>query len=507
MAAIPTEISQRLLSLFQPQPTLRPLFEILVATLGRRSAADKVESVIIAILRGYTVTVLLGVAPGVALGAHALRTGNRWETWLAAVVVFVVGIVVALAIRLCRAIFIDIPAHSYGICSGVTESGYVTPGLTEWLADKLDDIAGRTGPDGKPPADPLTFGDLIGPDEDTKLINLEIMTTNLTAGRPHRIPFDTNIYMFKESEWKALFPARIFDYIVAHTNPVDGSDGYRWLPRTPHMPVVVAVRLSLSFPILLTAVPLYARDYTLLDTDARRVPRRCWFSDGGICSNFPIHFFDSIWPRWPTFGITLENFRPDSQRDRVFLPTRGGGYGFLHNFGQGDSLRSFVSAIIDTMQDWRDNMQSAMPGVVDRIVRVRLDRDQGGLNLDMTPDDIHNLSGYGHSAGDLLSSSFDWDDHRWLRYVISAATLEKTLLDLRRRYDVGGPLDVGIREAIDRYVADPPSRYKQSQGWREASRDRVQGLMLDAETWNEPPLLHNDKIPKPDVDLRLTFRE
>ena len=58
---------------------------------------------------------------------------------------------------------------------------------------------------GKPPHDPLTFGHLAGPDLKEPLINLEIMTTNLTAGRPYRIPFDTNIYMFKESEWKELF--------------------------------------------------------------------------------------------------------------------------------------------------------------------------------------------------------------------------------------------------------------------------------------------------------------
>jgi hypothetical protein len=30
-----------------------------------------------------------------------------------------------------------------------------------------------------------------------------------------------------------------------------------------------------------------------------------WFSDGGICSNFPIHFFDAWLPTHPTFGINL----------------------------------------------------------------------------------------------------------------------------------------------------------------------------------------------------------
>jgi hypothetical protein len=64
--------------------------------------------------------------------------------------------------------------------------------------------------------------------------------------------------------------------------------------------------MSLSFPILLSAVPLYAYDQEAeCEFREQHPPARCWFSDGGICSNFPMHFFDSPLPRWPTFGITL----------------------------------------------------------------------------------------------------------------------------------------------------------------------------------------------------------
>jgi predicted acylesterase/phospholipase RssA len=37
-----------------------------------------------------------------------------------------------------------------------------------------------------------------------------------------------------------------------------------------------------------------------------------WFSDGGIASNFPIHFFDAWLPRRPTFGVNLVSL-PDEQ--------------------------------------------------------------------------------------------------------------------------------------------------------------------------------------------------
>ena len=55
--------------------------------------------------------------------------------------------------------------------------------------------------------------------------------------------------------------------------------------------------MSLSFPGLLSAVPLYRVDYRIdrnqeSDNDTR-VGTKVWFSDGGICSNFPLSFFDS----------------------------------------------------------------------------------------------------------------------------------------------------------------------------------------------------------------------
>ncbi len=53
------------------------------------------------------------------------------------------------------------------------------------------------------------------------------------------------------------------------------------------MPVVVAVRMSLNFPLLLSAVPLHAIDFSRVKEEDRRL-ERCWFSDGGISSNFPV---------------------------------------------------------------------------------------------------------------------------------------------------------------------------------------------------------------------------
>jgi hypothetical protein len=60
----------------------------------------------------------------------------------------------------------------------------------------------------------------------------------------------------------------------------------------------------MSFPLLISAVKLWAIDYEAPMKSRGLSP--CWMSDGGLCSNFPIHLFDSFVPRWPTFGISLQ---------------------------------------------------------------------------------------------------------------------------------------------------------------------------------------------------------
>ena len=61
---------------------------------------------------------------------------------------------------------------------------------------------------------------------------------------------------------------------------------------------------------LIGAVPLYATDYTRADKK-NWVLTRCWFTDGGITSNFPVHFFDRPLPRRPTFTVNLRPAHPD----------------------------------------------------------------------------------------------------------------------------------------------------------------------------------------------------
>jgi len=130
-----------------------------------------------------------------------------------------------------------------------------------------------------------------------RAINFEVMTTNLTLGCPSRIPVDSKGFHFSSREWAKFSPTEVVDWMVKHQAANErtllSAEGEP-LPSLPEMrdlPIIVAIRMSLSFPILLCAVPLYGVDYSLkkntreLKSEAV-IAERCWFSDGGISSNF-----------------------------------------------------------------------------------------------------------------------------------------------------------------------------------------------------------------------------
>ncbi len=103
-----------------------------------------------------------------------------------------------------------------------------------------------------------------------RVINLELMTTNLSQGRPYRMPFldapeaariGGTAWLFCASCLAAVLPDRVVTQLVIDAAPHTAEDGRcRW-HQTPLQPL----------------------------------PPQ-WFSDGGITSNFPIHFFDSRLP-------------------------------------------------------------------------------------------------------------------------------------------------------------------------------------------------------------------
>jgi predicted acylesterase/phospholipase RssA len=504
LAKVSDEVAQKLESLFQPNAKCQPLFDALLAMIdSKKDQGDRVLAALSAILIGYAPAVSVGALPAVVLAVAGALTGAGYGLWLAVALLLAIGVVAAVVARLFLALTRDVPDNFFGLCDGRTRPGR-SPALCEWLTDLFDDLAGYTDFQKNPEARPLTFSDLHGADEKDPEIVLQVMTTCLAEARPYRIPFEDNRFMWREQDFEKLFPPRVVRHMKKKSNEVDGAPGYRWLPFPRDFPVVVAVRMSLSFPVLLSAVPLYLRDRTYKDVDEKKVPRLAWFSDGGICSNFPIHFFDSVWPTRPTFGITLDRFSKAHHDEQVSLPEHAR-QGILQTLRQSSGIGGFLATMIDSMQEWRDVMQSSLPGYRERIAIVRLKDDEGGINLSMPPDLVKQLGEYGAKAGALLRDEFSFDRHRWRRHVVWMAEIERLLERGRAVWTTAPPQGETLEAFLARYANDA-DQYAQPQWWRTASEQDLAEWMALAENWLERRSLREGKIPNPRVETRLAPR-
>jgi predicted acylesterase/phospholipase RssA len=447
----------RLFSLFQAQRSTYPVFRTLAAALGGGALAP--AKVVWTGLCQFPIAAAVGALAGALLFATVLMSPSgllHCAALLVSVTVLVLGAMAAVATALVYRAAVAIPSNMFGLCSGMpndTPAGQPPP-LTQWFADYLDELAGRrTSAD----ADPLTFGDLWQTRNDAptseRVINLEMMTTCVTHGRPYRLPFRQdedvaeNHFFFDPADFDRLFPPRIVKYLKDNPRPTDAAEQARYghlvaLPLPEKLPVIVAVRMSLSFPILLSAVPLYLIDFTRVREEDRK-PERCWFSDGGISSNFPIHFFDPPLPGCPTFAIDLDGKHPDHPAD-VFMPSKNGG-GIREHWTRFEApgargvqrLLGFLGAIFDTIHNWSDNTQSRLPAYRDRIAHVQLEPGEGGLNLEMSKDLIERLTARGAKAGRMLRERFaeghgelNWPNHRRVRLRSLLAAVEEMLEQL-----------------------------------------------------------------------------
>jgi predicted acylesterase/phospholipase RssA len=428
---LPDYLSKHLLSLFQPRPEFRPLFEVMLAGMTKKKSA-----VLAALIRAYPTKAILGLAGG-ALGtglfAHVI-SGFSVFSALVSTGVGVAGLFALPAYALYKDLVENLPARDFGLCPGRTQPDIAKPGLCDWMADTIDKVAGL--PEG---SGPLTIGMLW-----KKGIRLQTVTTDVSSRRPYTLPMDENIFAYSPREFREIFPDRIVDFMVGHTKEVDedwGSErGDLRLFRTEHLPVVVLARMSLSFPLLFTIVPLYRRDFTIDENS--KVPRlqRCLFSDGGVSSNFPVHFFDQFLPTTPTFGISLGSWDPEregktgSPEQRVELPLDPADGGLLPTY-RVKGLGGFMGGLFASAKDWQDSLQSILVGYRERIVTVSLQEDEGGLNLDMPPEQIKALVNYGRIAGERLNADFDLNEHRWRRFLTELPALERALAAFSKGWD------------------------------------------------------------------------
>jgi predicted acylesterase/phospholipase RssA len=540
----------KMLRLFQPSRPVRRLFKLFLALVGSHNpeedrsileqAAPKdaagAESprkvtrtgLFFRVLWMYRVGLLLAVLLPLVVGI-ACRVGWSPLVAILALAACLGAVLVALVIGAVL-FYRDLGAlarNDYGLCTGRSQAPD-EEGLVEWLHRGIQLSAGRQRED-----PPLTFADLwaaprfgragpgplaggLQPPEPG--INLQMFASNVTQGRPVRLPVNdsnTRLY-YHPDEWKVIFPTYVMDalnqasspYVPASRSDPDPNstadveqkqlmESLRELP-SGGMPIVVAARLSLCFPLLFTCVPVYAVDYEA--PQQKRRLRRCLLSDGGLCTNFPIHLFDAAHPRWPTFAFLLDNrlekfedparSLPDEQGEfkgqAVWLPDKHleGRADNWHRFvpgaeDEGKPTRSLLERLLGlaggmllTMKDWNDRVTGRLPHVRNRIIRLALQDGEGQLNLAMPKETILRMaSEYGTKAGKMLVEAFApdrngakqaWREHVYVRSMVELRALRRHLRGYARAAQSRGST-LPLRELLDTASRKPPLRVREDR--------------------------------------------
>ncbi|NWG20175.1 MAG: patatin-like phospholipase family protein [Chloroflexi bacterium] len=602
--------------LFQPTGRVRPLFYVLLDLViaartaphhpAKRAPAAAMRLPFAVMRFGWQVIVTGVRGAGVVMrhhgrlvsgvgGAVALVIAAIWllpsllnaELPGAAIVAFrlalaiLAGLLAGVLVGIANLVWLAtsaLPRSFFGMCSGHASDTLPTgwpptlgdesgngrpPALTDWLHAVVNGLAGRTAHE-----PPLTFGELAEARAGDQGVRLRMMTSNLTEHMPYVLPKDLGRFLFDPVEFARLFPAPVMDHLRAcsagaayHVAGVTGTSRTLLpLPVWRDLPVVVGARLSLSFPLLIAAIPLYTLSVAgQREIGAGRVVRaeyvqRHLFSDGGIASNFPIHFFDRWLPTHPTFGINLVQLAATDADDEHLLrtllsegvegmpgaapqpemvvkqaclgrtdfnasaparlPVRAGaafsdpqGEVYLPPAGPGEdyiewkdiaSVPAFLWAIFGTAQNYRDTAQARLPSYYERIVRVRLKPDEGGLNLRMPRHIVAAIGRKGRLAGRALlprepeaagrrRGGFSFDEHRWVRLVVLLSELDQQLRDMRAAYDDEQADYPGFLRAAmaDDTLPQCPPYYHGSAAERALFARRIEALIALYTRWSD----------------------
>jgi predicted acylesterase/phospholipase RssA len=523
---LPTELGQEangrsmLLGLFQPRPTLTRPFEVLTAALNAPSRRSAVGRALVATVQRFPLGAVLGALPGFILLIQSWGLGP-----LVALVLLVVGGFVGAVGQALATLARELPEKGFGVCTGMPFEP--REALTTWLERYLRELAGTSGDA------PLTFGDLWAAplpatgrprDADERGIDLTMMTTGVNVGRPYRVPFESRDLYFVAEELAPYFPDTVIRWLVSHArlkstvaaqlNEATGTKYYA-MPEPADLPVIVGVRLSLSFPLLLSALPLYTVDRTRTENSrVARVPAKVYFSDGGVCSNFPVHFFDSPLPSRPTFAVNLRDDPSGSVSLPEPLENNQGVAVPVKELESETGLRgvlAFVSALLTTARTWRDEQHLTQPGFRDRIVHVGQRESEGGLNLNMAKPVIEDLANRGRLAAEKLISGFHpngaehgraWDNHQRVRLRVMLAQTQRYL------EQIDGALAQSTPD-YRRVVVGVPGT-ERTYRWTPADADAAQRLLEDLaramETLRASGRDLQDGAPRPTPELRIVPR-
>ncbi|WP_231734550.1 patatin-like phospholipase family protein [Noviluteimonas gilva] len=525
--------------LFQPAWGARNAYRALVCATGTASRWKKIAAIVGAIMATAPLEFLLVFGLLLALGYSLANEGGLLAMLLPSFFCAYAAAAISAVLRVARVV----RGNLFGLCNGMSVS--TGPALTEWLHAMLQRLSGQA------PNAPLTFADLCtaprfaGEPATPDAIVLRMITTSISHREPRTLPFRDVRFWFLREEFDRLFPKDVVDWMIAKNggNPqvVEGKTYYP-LPADDQLPVLVATRMSLSFPLLVSAVPLHEPAGRVpADAEAERTAsaptssqvdstdqlatggartasniaamRPVWFSDGGIGSNFPIHLFDAALPLWPTFAIDLVYPGVDDTTiDRtgpVFLPERNaqGWQRTYQRLGDGNAagdVAGFLFGIVATMQNWRDLLLARAPGQRDRIVHIALQGDEGGLNLDMPQAVLERIAAKGTAAGERFNA-FSFENHYWIRWRNLASGLQRYTRQVARTHDPALRVpDYATAYALPESPdAEPPSYAFTDYFQRNESSRLMLQLIHQGEAWSDmqPDLTQGAPRPLPQMTI------
>jgi len=580
--------------LFQPAKDVRPLFALLMRSLSRTAEESAGESkgpikllktVWALLATHWERSLLFGVLPFLVFAAVFLPLRGPLDgdgvafLVLAALGCFLLALITIVG-HLVGLLTRALPANGFGLCGGVTEPDLKQgPGLSQWMHERIQLYAGSDL------ALPLTFGQLwsggaAGATPEDRAIDLTLVTTDITHRVARSFPFiepaRTHLF-FRREELQRVLPAEVVQDMVGKSAARRGAltrqrekavsdalaeQGLHLLPAPEDLPILLGARMSLSFPFLLSAVPLHSLDYEkhplgrVATSDAPEgFLDETWYSDGGLVSNFPIHAFDGALPRRPTFAINLlyvnddplrrgdKPLDPDLQalrEARFDLDERGQVMAVRMAKHNGDGivlpavdfagsakgrrsglslLFSFFMALFDTARNAAETELTTLPGFRDRIASVVLGADEGGMNLRMTPEQVRKLAWRGQVAGKVLIDRFvhqtetdvlaggsltlNWRNHRWVRFRSFMASLEGSLKQFVRAWRT--TLHPSYEDILRRSATDPIS-YRWSRSAKEAQKKlEVAAACMDEllKLPRDPVIFDDGTAPEPPMKLRL----
>ncbi len=248
----------------------------------------------------------------------------------------------------------------------------------------------------------------------------------------------------------------VIDQLLQQEDDRHPDPDIRELPAA-QLPIVVAARMSLSVPILFQAVPLLGFDLQVEAEDMKL--QRLWFTDGGVVSNFPIHMLDKALPRWPTFGVTVEEegrLRSSSTRlMKSFVPYFSDmdesdrmvfGGQFWRDFNETrqaprwKGVSQFLAGVLKIALDGEDQSHLRMPHVRNRVLRLYTNRAIGNaFNIKVNAEKIQEVNDRSIEGGKNLVMAYLseikndkmppslWTDHRWVRLQMLIENLREHL--------------------------------------------------------------------------------